>query len=360
METIRWLWLLSVFFSVVGLLYVWRFAQRLPSKYENRLSGVKDKASWLLYVLFFVALCYSLFDLVSAWQSFSLWADAFAVVAFLLIGNLVVSLLQWNQKFKKDKIRARWLSPLGFCFIGLSVVFKVGDQTPAVAAKMAAAVSGTAIGKSAGDAAQAVVSTVAQAVGKTRIVQSLATETLEGVIVFRNTLEKGSIGDRVSHKVFVVHKKYSHHQSKFKGGKGIDGVYSHTDKSGQKQLFLVENKIKGARLAEGQMSDGWVSTKIAEMNKYGDKSVRETAPMIEAAMSPTSSIIVRKVLVEHNLQTGVLQCFNVNADGLKDAMRWEENYEPTMREILKAYKEKLSGIVDPAYDDFDLVGAKEL
>jgi len=134
MEPIRWLWVLSVSFSLFGVWWYLQFARKLPSTPRTRLGGVKDKDSRWLYLLLGIAGLYYLFDLVSAWLSFPLWTDIFAIVTFLGAGVLVVSLLKRNPKFSIDTIRKLWLAPLGFSCVGLSVVSKVGDQTPAVAA----------------------------------------------------------------------------------------------------------------------------------------------------------------------------------------------------------------------------------
>jgi hypothetical protein len=339
MEPIRWLWVASVTFSLFSILCYWRFARNLPSTHENRLSGVKDKASRWLYLLLSIAGGYYLFDLVSAWRSFPLWADLLAFLSFLGIGILVVSLLKRNPKFSLAKIRKLWLAPLGFSCVGMSVVSKVGDQTPAVAAKAAAistAVASTPVGK-------AVTSVVENSVSAgTRAVERLIarpTETLIGPIAFGNTIEKGAIGDRVTHVIFKT-KKHARHNSKFKGNKGIDAVYTYTDKQGGEHLYLIENKTGEATLSKGQMSDAWIARKLEEMLEYGDKKVRDTATMITGAISRDSKVVVHKVLMEHDPLTGTVRCFEVTADGKKGLLLWTEEWETTMRDVLTEYKEK--------------------
>jgi hypothetical protein len=353
-EPIRWLWGVSVAFSLFSIWYYWRFTRNLPGVRETRLGGVKDKASWLLYGLVWVAGTYYLFDLVSAWQSLPLWADGIALGLLVLCGAFVVRLLKNNPKFNFAKIRKLWLNPLGVSCVGLSVFMKVGDQTPVVAAKAAATVSGLPIiGKLVDDAAQGLISAVTTAIGKPRSGRSLATDTLIGVVGFRNSLEKGSIGDRVCHKIFGG-MKHTKHNSKFKGTKGIDAVYTYTDAAGHQHLNIVENKIKGSSLSKGQMSDDWVATKLKEMQQYGDKNVRETAAMIREAQSSASAVKVHKVLLEHNLRNGLIECFDVSADGTKGVILWEKNCESTMRGVLQEYQQRLAagdGAVDEVVED---------
>jgi hypothetical protein len=323
MEPIRWLWVLSVSFSLFGVWCYWRFARNLPSTPKNRRGGVKDKDSRWLYLLLWIAGGYYLFDLVSAWRSFPLWTDIVALVTFLGAGVLVVSLLKRNPKFSIDMIRKLWLAPLGFSCVGLSVVSKVGDQTPIVAAKVTAGAA--TVEQAAKHAFKAVV--------------AQPTETLIGPIVFRNTTEKGSIGDRVTHIVFKT-KKHTFHTSKFNGNKGIDAVYTHTDRQGLQHLYLIENKTGEATLSKGQMSDAWIATKLDEMLQYGDKKVRDTVTVIKDALAPDSTVAVHKVLVEHDTLTGTVRCFEVTADGKKGSLLWTEEWAKTMRDVLTAYKSK--------------------
>ena len=354
MEPVRWLWGISVAFSLISIWCYWRFARNLPGVHETRLGGVKDKSWWLLYGLLIVAGSYYLFDLVSAWQSFPIWADGIALGILLLCGAFAVRMLKSNPKFNFAKIRKLWLAPLGVSCVGLSVFTKVGDQTPAVAAKAAAAISGLPIiGKLVDDAAQGLSSTVTTALGKSTSGRNLVTDTLVGVVSFRNTLEKGSIGDRVCHKIFGG-MKHTKHSSKFKRTKGIDAVYTYTDVAGHQHLYLVENKIKGSPLSKGQMSDEWVARKLEEMQQYGDKNVRETAAMIREAQSSPPSVTVHKVLLEHNLRTGLVECFDVSTDGIKGMILWEKNCAPTMRGVLQEYQQRLAagyGTADEAVED---------
>lgn len=181
---------------------------------------------------------------------------------------------------------------------------------------------------------------------------ALATDTLEGTICFRNTIEKGAIGDRLCHKVFGG-MQHTHHRSKFKGNKGIDAVYSYVTKDGKEHLYIVENKIRGATLSDGQMSDDWIVKKLSEMQQYGDKQVLETAQLIESARAPSSAVKINKVLLEHDLKNGFVKCFEVTADGVKGASLWEKNCEPTMRGVLQEYKQRLAAVGEM---DEDVVG----
>jgi len=351
-EPIRWLWAASVSLSLLGIWYYWRFVRNLPSTYENRLSGVKDKASRWLYLLLTAAGGYYLFDLVSAWKSFPVWADGLALLALLGVGGLVENLLKRNPKLRLTRIRKLWLAPLGVSCVGMSVLSKIGDQTPVVAAK-AAAVSAAVASLPAGKAATSVVENCLAAT--TRVVERLAarpTETLIGPIAFRNTIEKGAIGDQVTHVIFKA-KKHTRHHSKFKGNKGIDAVYTHTDKQGVRHLYLIENKTGDATLSKGQMSDAWIATKLDEMLKYGDKKVRETATLIRDALSPDSAVSVHKVLVEHDALTGTVRCFGVTAEGKKGLLLWTEEWEKTMRDVLTGYRERQAKHMDVVDEFFE-------
>lgn len=107
------------------------------------------------------------------------------------------------------------------------------------------------------------------------------------------------------------------------------------------------------------MSDEWIVRKTEEMLKYGDAQVRETATLIQNARHPTSSVDVQKLLMEHNLETGMVQCFEVSAEGAKGVMKWENNCEKTMQRVLAEYRARTTGVGELAEEGLeDIAEAK--
>jgi hypothetical protein len=327
----------------------------VPGEHRLRTAGV-SRAGYHL-IQFFLAV----FGLTVAYEVFALWMNLdwridLAVLAFVFgLYAVVWTVLSLRPTFKAEKVAGWVFAPLGIGSLFAPVAFlkwadavptvlrqplyKVADQLtplaknvlpPDAALKLAppelASVAGRAATTSPSPASQG-LGTAAPAIRN-----GLTKNTVAGFITFPHTNAIGGIGDQLTARHYA--NFCDKLPSKFKTSKGIDGVYAETRKDGSRVLHVIENKVDGGRLAEGQMSDGWIRVKISEMRKYGDNRVRSTADELEHAIDEKSGVTINKILISYDLSSGEAIFSKISPDGIAQPPFRIGNFATSMKKVL--------------------------
>ena len=129
-------------------------------------------------------------------------------------------------------------------------------------------------------------------------------ETPIGKIEFRNSHEKGRLGDRIT-ALRLTGMGYKKLTSKIDNIHGIDGVFIKKNESGEIiEVLIVENKVDSARLADNQMSNDWLLKQAELMRNSHDIALQKTGQIIIDSID-NPNIIFKKELWQHDLYKGL-------------------------------------------------------
>lgn len=128
-----------------------------------------------------------------------------------------------------------------------------------------------------------------------------------------STTRVGWIGDAVTKRHWQA-KGWTQLKSKYHGERGIDTVMVQK-KGGVTRVALIENKVNGATLSKGQMSEMWLRQKVAEMKTSGSKGISDHARIIEKALDGSEGYRVYRILANYSVKDGTTTYFKLNAEG---------------------------------------------
>lgn len=151
--------------------------------------------------------------------------------------------------------------------------------------------------------------------------------TVAGQIIFRNSLEKGILGDALTARRLTA-LGYTKLPSKYNLVNGIDGVFIKRNNAGAiTELVIAENKVDAGRLAIKQMSDEWVLDRASRMMTAGDTEVRKTGELVRNTIQNQPSL-ARKELWQHTLTDGSTVVRAVDPSGKPGAVlrEWSDNF----------------------------------
>jgi hypothetical protein len=143
----------------------------------------------------------------------------------------------------------------------------------------------------------------------------------------------GGLGDAVVARIYTA-KGYEKLPSKFSTVHGIDGVFVRRDGEKLLELVVVENKVNGSRLADGQMTQQWLLDACEKMEHAGDGPVASTGRLVRQAISSDSDLVVRRHLVRVKLETGSCTAKALDESGSVIEEAWSGNYTRTVSDVL--------------------------
>ena len=156
-------------------------------------------------------------------------------------------------------------------------------------------------------------------------------------IEFPNRQGKGDLGDVLTGKL-LESSGYEELPSKVNKTQGIDGVYVRQNDEGRlTEVLIVENKVDGGILAEGQMTEEWINGNVEKMLVHSDERVRQTGQLVRENPS-----LVRKELWHHELRSGVTSVSSLDEEARKSLRQTETTIGTQVRKICEAGKTEFS------------------
>jgi len=146
------------------------------------------------------------------------------------------------------------------------------------------------------------------------------------VVVFRNSHEKGQLGDRLT-ALRLTARGYRKLTSKYDNVRSFDGVYVKRNYFGDmEEIRLIENKVNSSRLNPGpppQMSDAWIVNNCNKMRATGDPELARTATLVLNALKNNR---LERELWHHVLATGTTTVREVTSSGKPQeaSVRWQD------------------------------------
>jgi hypothetical protein len=317
------LWMIGVAGAAWGCWGVYQVFLDPPHRKRLHSLGVSDRGIIGLKVITVAAAFEAVWGLVSGLVGLPLIWDLAVLAAVVVMTWCVWQLLRQRDTFKPLKVAALALQPLGLSIAGLMpLTAKVVDQAPVVIRSVAKT--------PVGDAVAAVTSKAARLVDDaTGIVSS----TIIGRLRFTNSTVMGGLGDQAVARIITA-KELKKLPSKFQSNKGIDGVFVKYDGDDLAEVWVVENKVNGSRLAGDQMTRRWIERKCEEMEKYGDSAVKETARVIRKALSSNGEVVVSRQLVQVDFETGRVTSSVLDDNASALSTMWSGDYSNTIQKVL--------------------------
>ena len=317
------LWLIGLAGAVWGGWGVAKVFLKPPHKTVLYTGGVTDRGITLIKLLFLMAGVEAVAGIVSALAGWPLLWDLALLAVLFGLGAGIWWLLNKGKKFKPTKIAAVVFSPLGLGAAGaIPATVKVADQAPALVKTVANTPAGDAVAAAASRAGRFVDDVV-----------GIISQTVLGKMWFRNTHVMGGLGDAVVARIYTA-RGYEKLPSKFSTVHGIDGVFVRRDGEKLLELVVVENKVNGSRLADGQMTQQWLLGACKKMERAGDGPVASTGRLVRQSLSSDSGVVVRRHLVRVNLETGSCTAKALDESGSVMEEAWSGNYTKTISDVL--------------------------
>ena len=310
-------WLVIIFYSILlilllsGFIFAIQAFRGRVSWGQARVMGVTATLFVWIEAIFFLVVFESAFGIVSFVVNRPFWVDLLmALIVFLLIGGILFKLSRRNT-FKLALFLPLVLVPLGIPGVHMvAKLVKVGCVEITEKSGMYFIKSTTCT---------------------TDIIKRpwpQIKKTVIGEIKFKNSHEKGRLGDRLS-ALRLTGIGYKKINSKINSLHGIDGVYIKKANNGKiREILIVENKVDGSQLSFGppkQMSDEWVIGNAKKMLKSNDKTLRQTAELIIGTMNNNPALI-QKQLWKHDLETGhtSVKLLGKDAELINTIAKWDD------------------------------------
>lgn len=280
-----------------------------------------------LFVWIQISFCLLLFDatysLVGLILRTPLWLDLAISLGIIALAWWVFWRLSKRPTFRRYVFISLVMVPLGIP--GTHVVGQVA-QTGAIEVRQMGVVSFIKAGDSLDGLA---LRNVDDAVEALPIIRHFprTVKTVAGEITFRNSFEKGRLGDALTARRLTA-RGYTKWPSKYNLVNGIDGVYVKLDAAGNVvEVLIVENKVDAGHLAAKQMSDEWVLDRARKMVASGDPEVRKTGELVRETLESQPSV-VRKELWQHDLSNGSTVVRTVDSGGKPGPVqrRWSDGF----------------------------------
>lgn len=171
-------------------------------------------------------------------------------------------------------------------------------------------------------------------------------KTMLGVVLFPTSHAAGKYGDWLT-AIYFTRKGCVKRKSKLNAVHGIDGVYVRPRKriTDHLDIFIVETKINSGRLQPDQLSVAGILSRCEDLIASGDDELRATGELVRHAVGRRTLHRVFRILVIHDLISGISTRHNVEPNGVKltKAGQWRNHYdvERTLRAKLRSGKVSL-------------------
>lgn len=277
---------------------------------KARVMGVPFAFFVWIQITFYLLLLDAAYSLVGLILRTPLWLDLAISLGIIVLAWWIFWRLSKRSTFKRYLFFSLVMVPLGIP--GAHVVGQVA-QTGAIEVSQKVGIGFLKYGDSLDGLALKNVDNVVEAVPIIRHFPQTV-KTVAGEITFRNSFEKGLLGDALTAKRLTA-LGYTKLPSKYNMVNGIDGVFIKRNTAGNViELVIIENKVDAGRLAFKQMSDEWVLDRASKMITSGDAGVRKTGELVRDTLQRQPSL-VRKELWQHYLSDGSTTVRAVDSNG---------------------------------------------
>lgn len=311
LEYLFWaVWIVIGLLTLAGLFAAIQAFRGKISWGTARYMGITAALFFWMNIIYGLVVVEAAYGFVSFFLDFPLWIDVSLFLVILVLLVVMYRELKHREKFKSTMFMSLFLIPLGIH--GTHTVGKMMLRVEAPVKKFASIFKVTPDKK--------------PTIRVKPYPQRIKVKDSGFEIEFPNSHEEAKFGDWLT-AIRLTAQHYRKEPSKLNSIHGIDGVYvRYYDNGNPRDILIVENKVGGGKLGQGQMTDEGIAKRVKKMIDHQDADVRRTGELIRKNPS-----LVRKELWHHDLASGKTKVSYLDTEARKTPDRTYEYIEAATR-----------------------------